>query len=59
MTEYEELVTLLRKWRFAPLGDASVLGEEGRRIGDRLHELRAKLGDETWTRASKEVGWDK
>ena len=55
--EYEELVQILRIWRFAPLGDLRLQGEEGRQLTARMHELKAKLGQEAWTAASKEVGW--
>lgn len=58
MKSFEELVRLLRIWRFAPVGDPRVQGEAGDELAGRIQKLKQELGDEEWTRASKQVGWD-
>ena len=50
---YEEL---LRRWRFAPVGDPWFQGETGKYWGDRMAELR-KTSDHVG--ASKRIGWEK
>jgi len=57
-TSYDELIELLYIWRFAPSEDPRIQGDSGNAIGARLAELRRELGDEEWTKASKQVGWD-
>lgn len=49
---YEEL---LHKWRFAPVGDATMQGETGEYWGHRMGELRAQGVDTV--KASKKIGW--
>ena len=52
--DYEQL---LRKWRFAPVGDPMFQGEVGKYSAIRLAELRAKEPD-GGAAASKRIGWD-
>lgn len=52
---YEEL---LRRWRFAPVGDQMFQGESGEYWGKRMTELRGTLEDEEHVRVSKKIGWD-
>jgi len=47
---------LLRRWRYAPVGDKMFQGESGKYFGERMKELR-KAGV-NHVKASKEVGWD-
>jgi hypothetical protein len=56
---YDELVRLLRIWRFAPSEDPRVQGEAGNELADRMAVLKRELGNEEWTRASKQVGWER
>ena len=52
---YEEL---LRKWRFAPIGDPMFQGESGCYFDRRMADMRAELGGaEIHTAASKRIGW--
>ena len=51
-----DLVELLRRWRFAPIGDPWFQDETGDYWGKRMAELRDQSpGD--WVAASKHVGW--
>ena len=50
------IVELLRKWRFAPIGDPLLQGESGAHLGARLSELCSKDPD-AYVRASKALGW--
>ena len=51
---------LLRKWRFAPVGDPMFQGEAGDYFGERMKELRSRPGgDEKHVSASKSIGWDR
>lgn len=49
---YEEL---LRRWRFAPVGDPWFRGETGAYWGERMAKLRAEGADHVG--ASKRIGW--
>lgn len=51
---YEQL---LRKWRFATLGNPMFQGERGSYFADRMSELRRKIGHDAAVQASKNVGW--
>ena len=51
---YEDL---LRRWRYAPVGDPWFEGETGGYWGERMKELRANGADHVG--ASKAIGWDK
>jgi len=52
---YEEL---LRRWRYAPLGDPLFQGETGDYWQQRMTELRAEPGgQERHVAASKSIGW--
>ncbi len=53
---YEEL---LRKWRFAPVGDPFFIGEMGAYYGRKLSEKRQEVGNEEHVRVSKMIGWAK
>lgn len=50
---------LLRRWRFAPVGeDPWIMGETGAYWGERMRDLRAQPGgDERHVAASKAIGW--
>lgn len=49
---------LLRRWRFAPVGDLMFQGESGRYWSDRMKELRAEPGgNSVHVGASKTIGW--
>ena len=53
-------VDLLRRWRFAPAGDAMFQGEVGDYYARRMNELRGRLGGAAMhTAASKEIGWER
>lgn len=47
---------LLRRWRFAPLGDPWFQGETGDYWSQRMRELREKGADHVG--ASKKIGWE-
>jgi hypothetical protein len=52
-------VELLRKVRYAPLGDPIFQGETGEYFGNRMAELRAAPGgNERHVAASKFIGWN-
>jgi hypothetical protein len=54
--DYREL---LRRWRFAPIGDEMFQGETGKYWRQRMTELRQLPGgDELHTQCSKSIGWD-
>ena len=48
---------LLRRWRFAPVGNELFQGESGAYFADSMSELRRKIGSEAAVQASKNVGW--
>jgi hypothetical protein len=48
-------VSLLSKWRFAPVGDPYFQGETGEYWAKRMGELRNKGADHV--KASKTIGW--
>jgi hypothetical protein len=50
------LISLLRRWRFAPSSDPIFVGEVGSHFSDKLFGFRARNPDE-WVTASKFVGW--
>lgn len=51
-------IELLRKWRFAPVGDPWFQGETGKYWGKRMTTLRSVPGgDMMHTKASKAIGW--
>jgi len=50
---YEDL---LRRWRFAAVGDEWCQGATGKYLGDRMAELRKKDLDGA-VAASKRIGW--
>lgn len=49
---------LLEKWRFEPMGSPWMDGDVGKKISLRLVELR-KEDPVEWTRASKQLGWER
>jgi|ETNvirnome_2_130_1030620.scaffolds.fasta_scaffold00173_3 hypothetical protein len=52
---YEQL---LRKWRFAPVGDPMFQNETGEYWGERMTELRSEPdGNARHVAASKFIGW--
>jgi len=53
---YEEL---LRRWRFAPVGDPAFIGETGKLFSKVLFEKKAKFSPDEQVQASKNVGWGK
>lgn len=50
---YEEL---LRKWRFAPVGDPFFQGEMGDYYKQKMKKRREQIGDAGHTAASKSIG---
>jgi len=50
---YEEL---LRKWRFAKVGDPFFRGETGKYYSERMAKARSKTSD-NGVSASKSIGW--
>ena len=48
--------SLLRSWRFAPVGDEWFQGETGVYWGKRMAELRSENAGRA-VRASKNIGW--
>jgi hypothetical protein len=48
---------LLRKWRFAPVGDDWFMGETGAYWSVRMGQLKAEGADHV--AASKAIGWEK
>lgn len=51
---YEEL---LRKWRFAPIGDPFFRGEIGDYYSKVMAQKRREAGEAEHVRASKSIGW--
>ena len=51
---YEEL---LRKWRFAPMGDPFFCGEVGRYYEEVMHRKRDEVGQKRHVEASKSLGF--
>ncbi len=51
---YEQL---LRRWRFAPIGDQMFQDESGDYFKQRMAEVRATVGDAAHVSASKAIGW--
>ena len=52
--EYE---SMLRRWRFAPLGDSMFMGEVGSYYQKVMIEKRNKVGAQAHTQTSKNIGW--
>ena len=53
---YEEL---LRRWRFAPVGDLWFQDATGKYWSERMNELRREPGgDDAHVAASKLIGWE-
>lgn len=50
---------LLRRWRFASIGDPIFMGEVGRYYSDVMASKREELGPGEHARISKEIGWDR
>ena len=49
---------LLRRWRFAPVGDKWFQDETGTYWAERMKQLRAEPGgDERHVQCSKDIGW--
>ena len=54
------LEELLRRWRFAPIGDPWFQGETGTYWAQRMKELRADPGGQAaHVAASKAIGWER
>lgn len=49
---------LLRRWRFAPVGDPMFAGEIGNYYEEVMMRKKAETGD-NGVSASKAIGWDK
>jgi len=49
--------SMLRKWRFAPVGDSMFEGETGDYFQGIMLKKKAEIGDEAAVAASKRVGW--
>lgn len=52
---YEEL---LRKWRYAPVGDPMFQDDTGQYYSKQMAEKRKEIGNDEQVRASKNIGWD-
>lgn len=53
---YQEL---LRKWRFAPVGDSNFQGDVGKYWAERMAYMRSQPGgQEVHVTASKALGWE-
>jgi len=52
---YEDL---LRRWRFAPVGDPVFQGETGKYYAEVMWRKKAELSAGEQVRASKNIGWD-
>ena len=50
--------SMLRRWRYAPVGDPMFQGEVGEYYSKVMKEKREKVGGAEHVRASKNVGWD-
>lgn len=48
---------MLRRNRFAPIGDPLFMNETGDYFLKVMQEKRAAMGAEAWTALSKDVGW--
>jgi len=51
---YEQM---LRKWRFAPIGDPLFQGEAGDYFAERMKFKKLQLTDGEQVQISKEIGW--
>lgn len=51
-----DLVSLLRRWRFAPSGDPAFVGEAGEYYA-RAILARHEADPAGWASASKDIGW--
>lgn len=54
--DYEEM---LRKWRFAPVGDLMLQGANGEYFAQVMKEKRTTAGESAHVSASKNIGWGK
>jgi len=50
---------LLRRWRFAPVGDPFFQGDTGDYYAEALRRKKEEVGDDAAVSASKSIGWDK
>jgi len=53
---YEQL---LRRWRFAEIGDPYFQGEVGKYYQQVMNEKAEEIGKKACSKASKDIGWDK
>ena len=51
---YEQM---LRRWRFAPIGDPLFQGEAGDYFAEVMTSKKNKLSHEEQVKVSKEIGW--
>ncbi len=49
--------SMLRRWRFAPIGDTMFQGEAGEYFGMVMRQKRDSLLDGEHVAASKRIGW--
>lgn len=54
--DYEEM---LRKWRFAPVGDPMLAAENDEYFAQVMQEKRKAAGESAHVSASKNIGWGK
>jgi hypothetical protein len=52
---YEQM---LRRWRFAPIGDPLFQGEAGEYFAEAMKTKKSQLSDDEQVRISKEIGWE-
>lgn len=67
MTNEERLLTrwidnasyydLLKRWRFAPMGDNMFVGDVGNYYASIMAEKKRELSEEEQTQVSKSIGW--
>ena len=50
--------SMLRRWRYAPVGDPIFQGEVGKYYSEVMKKKRKEIGNDAHVRASKKIGWD-
>ncbi len=48
---------LLRRWRFAPVGDLMFQGDTGKYYSKKMAERRSEVGQDEHVRVSKAIEW--
>jgi hypothetical protein len=50
---------MLRRWRFAPIGDPMFTGEVGEYYSEVMATKRNQVGNKEHVAASKHIGWER